>query len=195
MSILNVIRKRTSIRKYRSENVPERIVRNITEAGIWGPSLLAPGFQPWRFTVITNAEIKAKIAAAMMKKADTIGAGGNIILRLSANTILNAPLIIVVHNAFSVAQFVSKLRKMYVKYAHAAELCAIAAAIQNMVLCAQELGLGTCWLDTPLFCRHKINRILQRDEELVAIVTVGYPLEKGKRAPRKPVHETVSFVK
>jgi len=79
------------------------------------------------------------------------------------------------------------------KNAELAEISAISAAIQNMCLAAEYIGIGSCWLDLPLFCKKEINEFLGIRDDLTAILTLGYPAYDGKtkRSPRKPITETV----
>jgi nitroreductase len=64
-----------------------------------------------------------------------------------------------------------------------------AAAIQNMLLKAHALGLGTCWISVyGTDCEQKAKQILLIPEEelLVSVVSIGYPAEtpeKGRKGP------------
>lgn len=60
MSLLDVIFRRRSIRRYRSEPIPDEVLRNILEAGRLAPS--ADNAQPWHFIVITESEMKEKLS-------------------------------------------------------------------------------------------------------------------------------------
>lgn len=60
ISLLEVIFNRRSIRRYRSEPVPDDVLRNILEAGRLAPS--ANNAQPWHFIVVKNPKIKEKLA-------------------------------------------------------------------------------------------------------------------------------------
>lgn len=196
MDILKLIKNRTTIRKYQNKPIPKKILHKIIEAGVWGPSLLAVGFQPWKFKIITNKKIIHKIATILLKKSERIGIGGNIILRTGSNTISNANTIIVVYNCAPVTKFVTNFRKIYHRAAKLAELSAISASIQNMILVAHSLGIGSCWLDAPLFCEKEISKLLaESNDKLVAILTLGYPAQKTKRSVRKPWKEIVNFAK
>jgi nitroreductase len=44
-----------------------------------------------------------------------------------------------------------------------------------------------------MFCEEEIRRLLRTKNKLVAIISLGYPAEKGKRSRRKPVTETVKY--
>jgi len=193
MNILSVIKRRCSIRKYENKAIPKQILAKVIEAGIWGPSLLAPGFQPWYFVVVSNRSMIDLISNTLFEKSKVLGIGLNVILRISADTIKNAPVLIAVFNNSSLVNFAVKLNDRHINFAKMAELCAISAAIQNILLTAESFRLGACWLDTPLFCKKKIENILNVDHNLVAILALGYPAEKGRRSKRKPRESSVLF--
>jgi len=60
LSLLDVIFNRASVRRYRKEPVPEKVLMNILEAGRRAPS--AMNAQPWHFIVVTDAKIKEKLS-------------------------------------------------------------------------------------------------------------------------------------
>jgi nitroreductase len=63
MDILEVIKTRRSIRKYRPEPISEDDINRILEAVRWAPS--AGNSQPWKFIVIRSKEVKENLAAAL----------------------------------------------------------------------------------------------------------------------------------
>jgi nitroreductase len=68
-----------------------------------------------------------------------------------------------------------------------------AAAIQNMLLTAHSLGLGTCWISVyGTDCEQKAKQILLIPEEelLVSVVSIGYPAETPEKG-RKGLDEIV----
>lgn len=60
MSLLDLIFRRRSIRRYRSEPIPDDVLKNILEAGRLAPS--ADNAQPWHFVVITEPKNKEKLS-------------------------------------------------------------------------------------------------------------------------------------
>lgn len=60
MSLLQVIFERRSIRRYRSELIPDEALGNILEAGRLAPS--ADNAQPWHFVVVTERKIKERLS-------------------------------------------------------------------------------------------------------------------------------------
>ena len=67
--------------------------------------------------------------------------------------------------------------------------CAI--AVDHMVLCARELGLGTCWICAfdPVAAREVLG--LPEQVEPIAFFPLGYPAETGRPKQRKPLSEIV----
>lgn len=72
-------------------------------------------------------------------------------------------------------------------YSREKDIMAIGACIQNILLQAFELGLGTCWLGEILNKREEVEKHLgiDPDYELMAVVTLGYSGEEIKRGRRK----------
>jgi len=65
MSFLDVIFRRRSIRRYKSEPVPDGVLNNILEAGRLAPS--ADNAQPWHFIVITDPKIKRELSKGVWR--------------------------------------------------------------------------------------------------------------------------------
>ena len=68
-----------------------------------------------------------------------------------------------------------------------------AIAMQNMVIAAWTLGIGSCWIGD--FKEKKVKKLLKIPDKwkVVALVTLGYPAEKPKQRKKKPVEELFSF--
>jgi nitroreductase len=64
----------------------------------------------------------------------------------------------------------------------------VAAAIENLLLCAHALGLGACWMTGPLVAAEALAAILEvpRGWTLSALVPVGRPAERPATPPRRP---------
>lgn len=159
-AVFKAIFGRRSIRKYLDKPPEKEKIYKILEAGIWAPS--GHNNQPWRFVVIWSKEIKEKLAE----------------LTTSAYIIKQAPVLIAV--------FLDK-RDMYhqIKDHQSAGAC-----IENMLLSAYALGLGSCWLGEILKNEDKVKEILGLEKnryELCAVVALGYPDDKSKRVGRYPL--------
>lgn len=170
MELIDAILGRRSIRKYKDIDVEDDKIRKILEAAIWAPS--SGNTQTWRFYVVRNEKIKREISAAA----------------LNQRHIREAPVVIVV--GYDIQEMYSAYRERGVN------LYAIqdsAAATQNLLLRAYDLGLGTCWVGA--FDEKEVSDILNIPPHIrpVAIVTVGYPAERSV-STRKSLESVVKFV-
>ena len=68
-----------------------------------------------------------------------------------------------------------------------------AIAMQNMVIAAWTLGVGSCWIGA--FNEEKVKELLKIPDKwkVIALVTFGYPAEQPKQRKKKPVEEMFSF--
>jgi nitroreductase len=62
MEILEIIKKRRSIRKFLSKPIPEKVINELVEALIWAPS--AGNLQSRKFYFVFNQKIKEELAKA-----------------------------------------------------------------------------------------------------------------------------------
>ena len=193
--VLQAIRARRSIRRYRAEQVPVALVEAVLDAACWAPS--AHNRQPWRFAVLRDPAPKERLAAAMgaRLRADRL-AGGDAAddverdVQRSHARITAAPVVIVVclsmvdMDAYPDARRAEAERTMAVQ--------STAAAVQNLLLAAHALGLGACWMCAPLFCPDMVRDALElpADWEPQALVTMGWPGEAPARE-RRPIQEVV----
>lgn len=199
MDILKLIKNRCTVRKYKDKLIPQKVLAKIIEAGRWGPSV--PSFlqiQPWQFVVVLNKNSINDISEIILKKAKKANTGVNLLLSSAARIIKGSSVVVVIYNSKELEKIKNKYKLIFLRFSkiiRLAQFSAIAAAIQNMILMAESLGVGSCWLDTPLFCKKEINRHLHINEEMVAVLTFGYPAEKGKRSQRKTLEEMVYLIK
>lgn len=167
MNVFEAIRVRRSIRRYKPNAVEKEKLERVLEAGRLAPS--ATNRQPWHFVVITNPSVKEELRASY-----------------GQDWFVNAPVIIAVC-ADSGSAWVRRDGEEYWKVD-------AAIAMQNMILCATEEGLGTCWI--AAFKDEAARKTLKIPERIriVAFTPVGYPDEtKGEVTDRKPMNEIVHY--
>lgn len=69
----------------------------------------------------------------------------------------------------------------------------IGASIQNMLLQAQELGLGTLWIANTCFAYPELEAYLDTADQIISAVAVGYPDETPAQRPRKKLEEILEY--
>ncbi len=155
-TITDTIKERRSVRKYTTEMPGDDLIESVLDAGRWAPSGL--NNQPWKFLVVKDPERKSALAG----------------LTKYARVIDSAPV--------AVCVFLDQ----DVSYNREKDIMAVGACVQNMLLAAYSLGLGTCWLGEILNKKDEVASYLKvpSDCELMAVITLGYPAgepEKGSR--------------
>ena len=113
------IEDRRSIRKFKETPVPQEKIEALLYAAMLAPS--ACNSRPWRFIVITRREILSKLADN----------------HNHAKMLHTAPVAIVI------CALAQEQAKNPIAEGFYPQDCA--AATQNILLAAQEMGLATCW--------------------------------------------------
>ncbi|RLG04781.1 MAG: nitroreductase, partial [Thaumarchaeota archaeon] len=69
----------------------------------------------------------------------------------------------------------------------------VSIALQNMVIAAEALGLGSCWIGH--FIEEEVKKALKIPDrfKVVAMITIGYPAERPEPPPKKPLEEIVRY--
>ncbi|MBR0164984.1 MAG: nitroreductase family protein [Lachnospiraceae bacterium] len=187
MTIQETIRGRRSIRKYTTDPVPDEVLSEIMEAGLYAPS--AVNYQPWYFVAIRSPNKLEELKHIMQVAADRTRpslekrfAAHPEVIRESLQFIAglgNAPV--------CVLAFQEKPQDQYVKNQSNIHQ-SVAAAIQNMLLTAWEKGIGSCWMTAPVNegLGDEIRNSFAPDKgELVAVFTLGYPAQTPQMPKRK----------
>ena len=172
-NIMDLIKKRRSIRAYKSQPIPEKIINSILEAAKYAPT--ARNLQQLEYKVITNKDLINKLSdgiAATIKRSKLVfPARPNMPARPSF--FHNAPLLIIITGP---------------KENHWIDSDA-ALAVQNVMLYATSIGLGTCFIGMArLIDRNKKLREelgISKERRIAAAVICGYadesPSEKEKK--------------
>lgn len=166
MDVFEVVKKRRSIRNFKEKEIPIDFEEKLKEALIWGPS--AGNLQSRKFYFVKNKETKQEIVKA--------SAGQNFISL--------APTVVVGCADLNIEKFYGQRGKEI--YA----ICDTALSLENMMLVATSLGLGTCWVGA--FKENEIKKILNLSDNLrpIAIVPLGFP-DSIPQAPERKNKEDI----
>jgi len=192
-----MVRTRRSVKqRFVERPVTNQVLNRVLESATWAPS--AHNSQPWSFVVIKDNAVKRRLAENMAvvwrrdfevestpvdEREKRIGA--------SVDRISNAPVVLVVCLMTEHLQQYRDNRKKNCEHIMAVQ--SVAAAIQNLLLAAHELNVGSCWLCAPLFCQEAVRETLgiPADVEPQAVVLLGYFEGSVETPPRKPLMEIV----
>jgi len=191
MDTLEAIAARRSIRKFTERPVAKKTVNAVLAAAILAPS--GKNRQPWRFVVVVGDEKRAQMIRVMREGiADTKARGmetGTAIM--TARVMERAPVTIFVFNPEGTHSWASHSAPQ--TFMEAVDTQSIGAAIQNMLLAAQAMGLGTLWMCDVWSAYQQLSAWLGASGQLVAAVALGYPDEHPDARPRRPLSEVVRW--
>jgi nitroreductase len=174
MDLMEAIKGRRSIRKYKSDLVSEEMFSTLMEAVKWSPSWA--NTQCWEVIAVRDPKIKAELATALSK--------GNPALP-SMN---EAPLVIVLCGKKGVSGFkrgeATTAKGDWLMFD-------TGLAMQTLCLTAHTLGLGTVIVGS--FDHQRVAEILRvpQSVEVVAMTPLGYPAAAGTAPKRKEISEFV----
>jgi nitroreductase len=148
MDVIELIRKRRSIRAYADRPVEREKIERLLEAARLAPS--ASNRQEWRFVVVTEAEVRRKLAQAACDQA-FVG---------------RAPVVIAA---------CADTDGHVMRCGQPCYPIDVAIALDHMTLQAVAEGLGTCWIGA--FNEAPVKELLgiPPDIRVVELLTVGYP--------------------
>lgn len=175
--LLDLIKKRRSVRRYLDKPVEREKIKLCLEAARLAPS--ACNAQPWKFIIADDEKLREKLCRAAFSG-----------IYSSNRFAAKAPVIItaVAESGKLLPRLAGKLQKKYYP------LIDLGIACEHLILQATESGLGTCWLGW--FNEKRVRGVLHlsREEKPLALITLGYPASGGKGAsPRKSLEEISSF--
>lgn len=205
MQLDDAIRGRRSIRSYDGKAVPKETVHEVLEAATWAPS--AKNGQQWRFTVLTGASKKgltdlfrSELQALSLRIGERAMGSSLSTCRIMEQ----APVLVMVWNMSrgGVEEVVRAAEQAPLEdnrararmFGHKAQLQSVAAAIQNMLLKAYSLGLGSLWIGDIYYAVDALTRHLAKPWELVAAVTLGWPAVTPKPRAKMTVEEVTEFL-
>jgi nitroreductase len=169
MNVFECIATRRSIRKFMSSEVPMELIGTIIDAARFAPS--TGNIQDWRFIIIRDKGTIGKIAEAAMQQL----------------WIAQAPIVIVVCSDFE------KLKMFYgIRGERLYSIQNCSAAIENMLLAAHGLGLGSTWVSA--FDDDNLRTVLNIPGFVrpIAILPIGYP-DEVVPTPMRYTIENVCF--
>jgi len=167
MDVSQAISRRYSCRHYEDKPIEKKKLDTVLEAARQAPS--AKNLQDWRFVVVTDGEMRRKLAVAANNQTFLENAGAIIVACTVSNHVMRC------------GQAIGPID--------------VSIALEHMCLQATELGLATCWIGS--FCPDKVKPLLgiPDDVAIIELLALGYPADGPKEHRRESIESIVSFEK
>ena len=191
MNTLETIAQRRSIRKFEDKPIPKKALEQILAAGTQAPS--GKNRQPWRFYVV-QGEKRAEMVRLMREgiaklEKEGVNSGSS---KGSANIMEQAPVTVFVFNPY--AELDQAPQDIGDALMNVVDVQSAGAAIQNMLLAALELGIGSLWICDVFYAIEELSGWLGENHQMIAAVALGYADESPGARPRKTVDEVTAWV-
>ena len=190
MDIFTVIRERRSCRSFLADPVPDKDIETLLGAAMNAPSPI--NSQPWNFVVVTGKETKEKIyhEAVRCKNFLLEKTGWRWLGRYEVDFLKTVPAMICV-----LGDPKKSGADMFMEGGIGAWRDACGAAIQNLMLAAQSVGLASLWF--TMFDKAKLNEILGITEVKfpIGLVCLGKAAASIAAVPRKDLKEVVRYIR
>ncbi|MEM1635953.1 MAG: nitroreductase family protein [Thermosphaera sp.] len=192
---LEVVGTRSSVRWFKQDPIPREALEKVLEAGVRAPT--ASGGEQWFFILVEDDEKRIRLHELLGKAHE-----------LYARRVLKTPL---PEQSVSkwigriqqgmylapvyVAAYIDMRRRLYSEeysdYERLMAVQSLSAALENMILAAWSMGIGSVWLGVPLLMRKEFDDLLQPPPgcELQAIIAFGYPAEEPRPRPRRSLKD------
>jgi nitroreductase len=191
MDTLDAIAARRSIRKFKDRPIPEETLDAILLAATLAPS--GKNQQPWRFVVV-GGDKRTEMLAVMRggivaSKAQGRNPGS---AEWTVQVMEQAPTTVFIFLPGGVKPWETHTADQM--FSDVVDIQSIGAAVQNMLLAAQDLGIGSLWICDVFFAYEELCAWLGEKGEMIAAVSFGYADESPEARPRKPIGEVVRIV-
>ncbi|EPY2278984.1 nitroreductase family protein [Clostridium sporogenes] len=182
---LTVIRNRRSIRLYKAEQISDTELNDILDAAMAAPN--AVNVPNWHFTVVQDKDMLDRMVEDIIEAVKNSGNKYliNAVSRPNHHTFYHAPTVIIVSGDGS--------------YPYCQ--CDCSAAAENMLLAAESLNIGSCWIGTflPLFASEKGEKYkeelgIPKGYNPICSVALGYKATENVPAPPRK-RDVINFVK
>lgn len=165
MEVIEAIHKRQSVGKMQSTPVPREILVKLLDAAVQAPNHYK--VRPWRFVVLTGgglAQLGDVMAGVFKRKFPDVD---SVAVERERAKPLRAPAIIAVGVDLPADPRVLEIEN----------ICAAAAACENILLAAGAFGLGGHWRTGDTARDPDIKRFLglSAEQHVIAFIYLGYP--------------------
>lgn len=186
MELKETIEKRRSIRSFKKDDISNEVIEDLLNCGRLAPS--AKNRQPWEFVVLRGVlkdrivSIMEKSVARSTEKEERAKLGCPSSVLATTKVIKEAPILILV--------FREKNENWII-----GDNLSIGACIENIILRATDLNLGSLWIRDIAYTAKEIAESVGYEHlELNSAISIGYPNQFPNARPRKSLKEISNFL-
>jgi FMN reductase (NADPH) len=194
--ILNTIRQRRSVRQFKAQPVSHEDILKVLEAARWAPS--GRNSQPWEFVVVTDPAQIEQLKQLFTEQRDQLVQNCPSFRQVPSHRgfMDNASALIFVCGdprfkaAYPQSDLTPELTRIYREGAEHIYTESVGAAINNLLLAATALGIGTVWYtgSDEEIIEPRIKSLLNIPEimDVFCCIPLGYPAAPPaiQRVPR-----------
>lgn len=199
--LLELVRTRRSIRRFAARSISRTDLGRILEAARWAPS--NHNRQPWRFLVMEKPDqirrLAAEVRQAMELRLKALPAiaspyAGELVDH--ATLFERAPVVMAALHKPPISAAAPLLDRLPNAALASGEPLSVAMAVQNLLLAAHSLGLGTCVMTAPLLVPDAIASVLPLAPgfQLTCLIALGFPAEQPEPPRRKELELIAHYV-
>jgi nitroreductase len=168
MELFEALAQRRSIRTYRKQALNEGTVETLINAARLAPS--AGNGQPVEFVIAQEEQTMQRLSMAAYGQKSL--------------TESSAVIVVCVDEKRASQSYGERGKVLYC-------IQDSAAAIQNILLTAVSIGLGTCWIGA--FKEEEVKKVVNAPKHMrpVALIPIGYPNEMPPARARRPISELI----
>ncbi len=193
----NPIYSRRSIRKFKRIPILKEDIEKIIQAGSAAPS--AKNRQPWKCIVLGNRYKEAFLMEMEkgIEREEYLSAflpksrGGLTDAKNTLRIMREAPVLFAIVNTNGKSPF-GELDTDE-RFTEICDSLSIGAFVENMLLQAEKMGIGTLWIANTCFAYRELVSYLDVQGQLIGAVALGYADEQPGKRPRKEWEEIVEF--
>jgi nitroreductase len=204
MELKAAIEGRTSIRVFTDQKVRMEDIREMVRVAGLAPSV--NNYQPWRYIAILNKALLNKMADVVAAKIEELPASKSIAAKNIKSQVTwfstffkDAPVLLalVVKPYETVLETAVELTHDEINtIRNYPDIQSAGASIQNILLTAEDMGYGACWLSGPMFAKKEIEAMLnvKSPEKLLAFVVIGHPRSEHKPKVKPNLADSLEIV-
>ncbi len=197
MDIIEAVKTRKSIRKFKQEDLDLDQIKKIIEVSINSPS--GGNAQNWFVYIIKNKDILDGMrneVEMVYEKITGKSAPGVYAFFNEAPVVLAVVQKPYIGALDAVIEKADANRSYDRKFIVNPGLQGVSSFITHILLVVHNEGLGACWMTGPLIAKPEIEKILgvKSPDNLVALIPIGKPVERQSKSSRTDIEEVIKII-